>query len=217
MSRSSVREDEWSLWLPVNRQRLRILHGPLPSTESALRGNPVDGADYFVPVDVCLERNIMTVSANLVEQNYATASKMLRLREVLQLIPVSRSTFYAGMAKGRFPAAVKSGRISLWRSQDIAKWIADPANASFDIPAEVCRLAERSAVFADDIGSMADLSRDMEAIALAILMQAFASKAEQVAPNEYDRSCLDRVRARHRALTKSGKPSLDLMGYWRPK
>lgn len=44
----------------------------------------------------------------------------LRLPEVLRLIPVSKSTWWAGIKKGRFPKPVKLGaRISAWRVQDI--------------------------------------------------------------------------------------------------
>ncbi len=49
--------------------------------------------------------------------------RLLRLRSVLNIIPVSKSTFYAGIASGRFPAPVKLGRNSFWRLSDLRKLV----------------------------------------------------------------------------------------------
>ena len=44
----------------------------------------------------------------------------LRLPQVLELIPVSKSTWWAGVASGRFPKSVKIGpRTTAWRAADI--------------------------------------------------------------------------------------------------
>ena len=44
----------------------------------------------------------------------------LRLRDVLRIVPVSRSTWYAGINEGRYPAPVKlAARCSAWRVEDI--------------------------------------------------------------------------------------------------
>ena len=52
----------------------------------------------------------------------------IRLSEILKLIPVSRSTWWAGVADGRFPKPVKlSQNITAWRVEDIRALI-----ASFD-------------------------------------------------------------------------------------
>jgi len=46
----------------------------------------------------------------------------LRLPEVLRIIPVSRSAWWAGIKSGRFPQAVKLGpRTTAWRVSDIRK------------------------------------------------------------------------------------------------
>ena len=48
----------------------------------------------------------------------------LRLRDVLQFIPVGKSTWWAGVKTGRFPKSVKLGvKITAWRAEDIAAWI----------------------------------------------------------------------------------------------
>ncbi|WP_278593733.1 helix-turn-helix transcriptional regulator [Bilophila wadsworthia] len=46
---------------------------------------------------------------------------LLRLPQILSLIPVSRSTWWAGCKTGRFPKPVKLGpRTTAWRAEDIA-------------------------------------------------------------------------------------------------
>ena len=46
--------------------------------------------------------------------------RFLRLPEVLERIPVSKSTWWAGIRQGRFPKPVKlSMRTSAWRETDI--------------------------------------------------------------------------------------------------
>jgi prophage regulatory protein len=51
----------------------------------------------------------------------------LRLKQIISprgLIPVSRSTWYARVATGEFPAPVKIGRMSLWAVEDIDALVA---------------------------------------------------------------------------------------------
>ena len=44
----------------------------------------------------------------------------LRLNQVLELLPIGKSTFWAGIKSGRFPKPVKLGvRTSAWRREDI--------------------------------------------------------------------------------------------------
>jgi len=48
----------------------------------------------------------------------------LRLNQVLQLIPIGRSTFWSWVANGKAPAPVKlSQRTTAWRSSDIANFL----------------------------------------------------------------------------------------------
>jgi prophage regulatory protein len=59
-----------------------------------------------------------TVSAN----DICTGDRLLRLRQVLEIVPVSRSTWFAGIRSGRFPRPISLGpRISAWRFRDIQK------------------------------------------------------------------------------------------------
>jgi prophage regulatory protein len=50
----------------------------------------------------------------------------IRLPDVLRVIPVGRSTWWLGVAAGRYPAPVKLGpRITAWRVDDIRALIAE--------------------------------------------------------------------------------------------
>ena len=54
-----------------------------------------------------------------------TQTGFLRIAHVLRFIPVSRSTWWAGVRKGRYPQPVKLGpRITAWRAEDIRELIA---------------------------------------------------------------------------------------------
>ena len=44
----------------------------------------------------------------------------VRLPQILEIIPVGKSTWWAGVASGRFPSPVKLGpRTSAWRVEEI--------------------------------------------------------------------------------------------------
>lgn len=46
--------------------------------------------------------------------------RLLRLKQVLELVPVSKSSWWAGVKLGRYPASVKlSERTTCWRLSDI--------------------------------------------------------------------------------------------------
>lgn len=45
---------------------------------------------------------------------------LLRIKQVLKFVPVSRSNWWAGVRAGRFPKAIKlSERVTAWRASDI--------------------------------------------------------------------------------------------------
>lgn len=49
---------------------------------------------------------------------------LLRLPQVLRFIPVGRSTWWAGVASGRFPPSIKLGpKTTVWRVADIRNLI----------------------------------------------------------------------------------------------
>lgn len=46
--------------------------------------------------------------------------RLLRLKHVLEIVPVSRSGWWQGVREGRFPAGVKLGpRTTVWLASDI--------------------------------------------------------------------------------------------------
>lgn len=54
------------------------------------------------------------------ERGQHSDERLLRLPEVLQIFPVSRSAWYKGIAQGRYPAGIKlSVRTVAWRKSDI--------------------------------------------------------------------------------------------------
>lgn len=59
-------------------------------------------------------------------QDAYTELKLLRLKEVLELIPLSRATIYRRIADGTFPKALKIGeRARAWKFTDIERYISD--------------------------------------------------------------------------------------------
>ncbi len=65
-----------------------------------------------------------------------TANRLIRLKVVLDRVPVSKSTIYDWMERGKFPAAVQlGGGIVAWRESEIDSWIAErPLNLTTDSP-----------------------------------------------------------------------------------
>ncbi len=53
-----------------------------------------------------------------------------RRKGIAPLVPVSRSTWWAGIKTGRFPKPLKLGsRITVWRSEDILRLLDKISNA----------------------------------------------------------------------------------------
>ena len=49
---------------------------------------------------------------------------LLRIKRVLQFVPVSRSTWWAGVKSGRYPKPVKlSERVTCWKAADIRRLV----------------------------------------------------------------------------------------------
>jgi predicted DNA-binding transcriptional regulator AlpA len=54
------------------------------------------------------------------QTNALPTSGLVRLRQVLAVLPISRSTWWRGISEGRFPRAIKLGpNTSAWRVEDI--------------------------------------------------------------------------------------------------
>lgn len=62
----------------------------------------------------------MSGTKEKIYQNDRSNDRLLRLPQVLNLIPVSKSTWWAGVKSGRYPKPVKLGpRTTAWRESDI--------------------------------------------------------------------------------------------------
>jgi prophage regulatory protein len=49
-----------------------------------------------------------------------TDDKLLRIKDVLERVPMSRATWWSGVKAGRFPAGVQLGpKMTCWRASDI--------------------------------------------------------------------------------------------------
>lgn len=79
-----------------------------PTGVPAPRGKPSDGPNRSASPGAGLEDLVL-----------------LRLTQVLQVVPVSRSTWLAGVKTGRFPPPVRIGpRARAWRSSDVRALVA---------------------------------------------------------------------------------------------
>ena len=51
----------------------------------------------------------------------------VRLPQILALVPISRSAWWAGVREGRFPKGIKLGsKTTVWRAEDIRALIEQP-------------------------------------------------------------------------------------------
>jgi len=64
---------------------------------------------------------------NLTAEDIPSSEVLLRLPQVLARIPVSRATWAAGVASGKFPAPVRLGGVVTWRLSDILRIVEEGA------------------------------------------------------------------------------------------
>ncbi|MDL2271846.1 AlpA family phage regulatory protein [Desulfovibrio sp. OttesenSCG-928-I05] len=66
-------------------------------------------------------------------QNSTPPTGLLRLPQVLALIPVGKSSWWRGCKTGRYPKPVKLGpRTTVWRAEDIAALMQSLSNQGAD-------------------------------------------------------------------------------------
>ena len=62
----------------------------------------------------------MTKNSEIQHLNELPQTGLLRIKQVLKFVPVSRSNWWAGVKSGRFPKPMKlSQRVTVWRASDI--------------------------------------------------------------------------------------------------
>ena len=55
--------------------------------------------------------------------------RLLRLKDVLRIIPISRSGWWRGISEGRYPAGRKlSPRVTVWRESEILALLENPSD-----------------------------------------------------------------------------------------
>ena len=58
------------------------------------------------------------------DTNSIHPKRLLRINQVLALVPVGRSSWWEGCRTGRYPKPIKLGpRTTVWRAEDIATFI----------------------------------------------------------------------------------------------
>ncbi len=60
-----------------------------------------------------------------------TDERLLRLKHVLEIIPVSKSSWWAGVKEGKYPASVKCGSSTFWRFSDISTLVNQISSGTF--------------------------------------------------------------------------------------
>lgn len=61
------------------------------------------------------------------KENGNVVPAFYRLRDVVRICAISRSTIYRRIAEGTFPQQVQLGpRTSAWTAEDLRQWIDDP-------------------------------------------------------------------------------------------
>ena len=70
--------------------------------------------------------------------NQANSRRLYRINQVLEVIPVSKTTWWNGVRDGRFPKPLRNGRMTFWKSEDIESFI-DALN-----PADLSKLEANS-------------------------------------------------------------------------
>ena len=54
----------------------------------------------------------------------------VRLPQILAVVPISKSSWWAGVKSGRYPSSYKLGRCTMWKAEDIHSLIAGIAESA---------------------------------------------------------------------------------------
>ena len=68
---------------------------------------------------------------NIPEVHELPQTGLLRIKQVLRFVPVSRSNWWAGVKSGRYPKPMKlSERVTVWRAADIRQLVEEGSHDS---------------------------------------------------------------------------------------
>jgi predicted DNA-binding transcriptional regulator AlpA len=62
------------------------------------------------------------------QKNTINPQGFLRLKQILEFIPVSKGTWWNGVRSGRFPKSIKNGSCTFWRGSDIIELLEKMGN-----------------------------------------------------------------------------------------
>jgi predicted DNA-binding transcriptional regulator AlpA len=66
----------------------------------------------------------MSKDSKIPETEELPKTGLLRIKQVLRFVPVSRSNWWAGVKSGRYPKPLKlSERVTVWRAADIRQLV----------------------------------------------------------------------------------------------
>ncbi|NPU86556.1 MAG: AlpA family phage regulatory protein [Syntrophaceae bacterium] len=66
----------------------------------------------------------MPKDTRIVEIQELPQTGLLRIKQVLRFVPVSRSNWWAGVKSGRYPKPIKlSERVTCWRAADVRRLV----------------------------------------------------------------------------------------------
>lgn len=69
-----------------------------------------------------LKSHIQPKAEECIQVDKTPVNGLMRLPEILELIPVSKSTWWQGVKDGRFPKPIKLGsRLTVWKREDVEK------------------------------------------------------------------------------------------------
>ncbi|WP_138144634.1 AlpA family phage regulatory protein [Brucella sp. 10RB9215] len=68
----------------------------------------------------------------VLEETHRNELGFLRLEQVLQMVPIGRSTLYRMVDKGDFPSPCKFGSASLWPYDEIRRWADKVKKSRYD-------------------------------------------------------------------------------------
>lgn len=82
-------------------------------------------------LNLALNRSVEDSSRPSAPRAQIDAAALLRLPQVLKLIPISRSAWWKGVREGRFPRPIKLGpRTTCWRAADLFALLNQLENAA---------------------------------------------------------------------------------------
>lgn len=59
------------------------------------------------------------------KHQFTPEDRLIDVRQCLQMVPVSKSTWHKGVKDGAYPSSIKIGGRTFWRYSDVLKFVRD--------------------------------------------------------------------------------------------